>query len=252
MIDPSNNLSLTELWLSGGDPFCNRIDRSRWLITLHEAPVSSWHSIDVLYLSWMQNVNLARTCLPLPAIAETTSTVRTEWSESESFSSSTVLTWSRRVQLQTDAKWLLFLHLWHVEPKAGQSCLLLCICLPQYLHFRFEFPFSGLVLKSGVFFFKSCAGGFFVVLDERRPLCLHMLTSSWGFFSSFSRLFNCCFVISFDLHISMAFCNDKPFCLSSLPFKSLSFTPMTSRSRINSSVNAPNSQDEASFRSRLT
>ena len=85
MIDPSNNLSLTELWLSGGDPFCNRIDRSRWLITLHEAPVSSWHSIDVLYLSWMQNVNLARTCLPLLAIAETTSTVRTWRSESVRF-----------------------------------------------------------------------------------------------------------------------------------------------------------------------
>ena len=74
-----------------------------------------------------------------------------------------------------------------------------------------------------------------------------MLTSSRGFFSSFSRLFNCYFVISFDLHISMAFCNDQPFFLSSLPFKSLVFTPMTTRSRINSSVNAPNSQDEASF-----
>ena len=29
MTDPSNNLSLTELWLSDGGPFCNVIERSR-------------------------------------------------------------------------------------------------------------------------------------------------------------------------------------------------------------------------------
>lgn len=96
-LKPSYILSLTELWSSGAAPFWIRIERSRQLIMLQEAPVSNWQTMDDLCLEWftssMQKVNTVRTCLPLPARVDTDSTVSTERSETELSSSATAFTW---------------------------------------------------------------------------------------------------------------------------------------------------------------
>ena len=194
-----------------------------------------------------------RTCLPLPASIETVSTLSTEKSKSESCSSATQLLdlaaspWKPR---QSDC----FYYTWDT---LGQRRDIPVSCGAVDFHNTCNFflgaDLSDSPLESLVFPFDFNVAGFTGFGFRALPLCLKWLISfTMDFLSAVSNDCNCCLVISLDWLMSIAFVNDNPFCLSNLPFKSLSRKPITSLSRISSSVNTPKSHEEASFRRRLT
>ena len=112
--------------------------------------------------------------------------------------------------------------------------------LPQNLHFHVFFePLVDL-------FGRSWFLGLVLLLSWTR----------WS--SSFDCLLSCwsdliwLFVISPNLHMSRALSKDKSFSRSNLAFVPVSWMPMTSLSRIISSISVPNWQEDASFLNLLT
>ena len=82
--DPSNKRSLTLELCKGVFPVCVILDKSSKLITLHVAPVSSWHSSCLpKWSELLRKFRLVRSCFPC-ALTEDTSSMRNIGSSSDS------------------------------------------------------------------------------------------------------------------------------------------------------------------------